>query len=1464
MRNGLLRFPRSILMPCLLLLLAMGMLGYTPTSHACPSVTTLLSSSPPYYATVGQCGSELISRDLARQACWDFVIAHGYPINGFCNTSVGPDGSAYYGAGGLGPSGPSSGPPYFLARYHFCEVWMGDRAVWSKDTLRIYDRNTNSSAACPAPPPVREERQSANNNICSVTGEQNAKGGQKEFGNPVDCTTGRKIQTEVDYADADFRMERSYSTEWLTSNDPAGWGFPRPQLSVTTTLSYDVAVFTLGNWRRVFLRSTGATNWTSSRIDDGELLQVNGQQVFRTATGRKYEFDSTGRLSARIEVDGRRLDVGYASNAYGGTTQVHTHSATGHVYQMAFDANGRIAEFVNPAGASIYYSWDVQGRLATVTYPDDTPLVSTDNPVRQYLYEDSANLKALTGIIDENGDRFATYAYDNHGRTVLSEHAGGAGRHSFDYIDPAITRVREYFDATRYTEREITFGTPASQRGPRVTSIAYTQCPDCSLASNTESYTYDSNGWLTNKLDRRGINTGYIFSNYGYEISRTEAKNTPLSRTISTGRNGFQQPIQVVQAGRYHYRSYNGFGQITQDYHYTTTGGSRLITNFGYDTSRRLISINGPRTDISDVTNFTYDSQRNVSQVTRPGNLITQITHYNASGQPLRILDPNGVETLLTYDARQRLLSTSTAGETTTLEYDKVGQLKKVTTPDGAWLAYSYDAAHRLTGIADPDGNRIEYTLDWAGNRTAEKVYDPANSLRRSQTRIYDGLSRLKEIQGADGQIRSFTYDGNGNLLTQTVDSRTTTHEYDPLERLTRITDPASGLTQYGYSAWDELTSVTDPRTLSTAYTVNTFGEVTQLQSPDTGTSTATYDSAGNLKTRTDAKGQVVTYSYDALNRLTQAAYTGGPSISYSYDAGPYGKGRLTGINGPGASLAWTYTPHGRVASQTQVVGARTLVTGYSYDSAGRLATQTLPSGKVVGYHWTLNRLTSVTLDGNPVASNLQDEPFGPIKQWDFANGEQVQKSFDLSGRMTAHSLGTLGYDTADRITGLTHGGLSHLTGTKTYGYDALDRLTSYLGASFHIGYGYDANGNRSQQTGTAGTTDYTTSPTSNRLDSLTDGVTTQGFSYDANGSLTADGSHTYGYDKTGRLTSVDGSTAYAYNGLGQRVSKTASGTGTVYAYDEAGHLVGEYDAATGNPIQETVWMGDTPLAVVKGSGTYYVHADHLNTPRQINDQAGDPVWVWDTITFGGSSPDEDPLATGTAFVYNLRLPGQYYDSETGLHQNHHREYSPPLGRYTEVDPLGLFGGSLSPYTYANQNPLSFTDPEGLLPQGFVDFSAGAGDVLTFGLTAQFRELTDIGTVDRCSSAYAYGEVAGVVGSIATGYLAGTKSVAKASSLNNWQNFSHTLVPRSVLKRFNNPFARWLNKTGNRLNGDHVPPEMHDLIDPVANSVGKSVAEAAKTPPFSPLRQLPNRVPYTPGAAVYGTGSAAMNSCECQ
>ena len=265
---------------------------------------------------------------------------------------------------------------------------------------------------------------------------------------------------------------------------------------------------------------------------------------------------------------------------------------------------------------------------------------------------------------------------------------------------------------------------------------------------------------------------------------------------------------------------------------------------------------------------------------------------------------------------------------------------------------------------------------------------------------------------------------------------------------------------------------------------------------------------------------------------------------------------------------------------------------------------------------------------------------------------------------------------------------------------------------------------------------------------------------YQGLGNTLSDGVHTYEYDDRGRLTSLDhGAATYTLNTLGQRVKKTvtlsgqagdangdgiinandrpatinailgsatapgnadcngdtqitvqdlvclntliASGTNTGmnqtrhFAYDEAGHLRGEYDSS-GNAIQEYVWFGDQPLAVLKGTAVFNVYTDHLNTPRLIADQGNKTVWTWTADPFGTTAANEDADGDGVAFNFNLRFPGQYFDQESGLHYNYFRSYDPQTGRYIESDPIGLSGG-LNPYTYVFGNPVGYSDSPGLM-----------------------------------------------------------------------------------------------------------------------------------------------------------------------
>ncbi|SMC22650.1 RHS repeat-associated core domain-containing protein [Andreprevotia lacus DSM 23236] len=180
-------------------------------------------------------------------------------------------------------------------------------------------------------------------------------------------------------------------------------------------------------------------------------------------------------------------------------------------------------------------------------------------------------------------------------------------------------------------------------------------------------------------------------------------------------------------------------------------------------------------------------------------------------------------------------------------------------------------------------------------------------------------------------------------------------------------------------------------------------------------------------------------------------------------------------------------------------------------------------------------------------------------------------------------------------------------------------------------------------------------------------------------------------YNNAGRLIQLQRGAAitqYSYNALGQRLQKT-NGNGTLrYVYDQAGHLLGEYQA-NGTAIQETIWLGDMPIAVIKPSAdpqnpaTYYVWADHLGTPRQITAAANNQlVWRWDSEAFGDTLPNQDPSNSGTTFVYNLRFPGQYYDQESGHFYNYFQDYDPATGRYVESDPIGLDGWSFSTYGY--------------------------------------------------------------------------------------------------------------------------------------------------------------------------------------
>jgi len=815
-------------------------------------------------------------------------------------------------------------------------------------------------------------------------------------------------------------------------------------------------------------------------------------------------------------------------------------------------------------------------------------------------------------------------------------------------------------------------------------------------------------------------------------------------------------------------------------------------------------STNGPRatTDAGmashdDTTTYTYyqadDStcatngacphrKGDLWKVTNALSQVTTYVTYDKNGRVTRMQDANGTYTDFVYHARgwltDRIVRASATGSagvgdaTTHIDYDAVGNVTKVTQPDGPYLVYTYDDAHRLIKIADNIvstlANTIDYCpggvgsatcLDAAGNRQVEQVKDPSGVLKRSLSRTYNTLSQLTQVQNhagvpversdtltISGQPITDGYDGNGNrVLVQDGFGTQTRQAFDGLNRLIDTYQDDLGAstatvdthTHYVYDTRDNLRQVTDPDGLNTVYTYDGLNNLTGLSSPDTGSTAYTVDKAGNRLTQTDSRGITSTYTYDALNRLTAIAYpTTSLNIAYAYDqantttgcATSYPLGRLTTMTDGSGSTTYCYDRRGNVTQKKQVTSGVTLTTQYTYTLADRLLSITYPSGAIVTYSRDgVGRIFKVTWKANATASattlvsNATYYPFGPLNVLTFGNGRTLTKTYDpdyaIDGIASSVSTGLqldFGVDVMGNVQAASvpaSGGGSSLIvpsgGTATvhlYSYDPLYRLTQasiQLTTGFQEAYTYNKTGDRlSSALNNASPTAYTYTAGTHRLASVGGTVRT----YDNNGN-TKTGvttNMTFGYDDKNRLaTATSGfvTATYTTNGRGERVRKVVTGVNPVtadYSYDEGGLLLGEY-SATGAAQVEYVYLDGTPIAVVKGTSLAYVETDHLGTPRQVFDPVtNNAVWTWDPLasTFGTNAPNQSPTG-GVAYTLNLRIPGQYYDAETGLNYNLMRDYESGSGRYIESDPIGLDAG-VSTYGYALGNPTNMIDFYGL------------------------------------------------------------------------------------------------------------------------------------------------------------------------
>ena len=1086
--------------------------------------------------------------------------------------------------------------------------------------------------------------------------------------------------------------------------------------------------------------------------------------IFKTVPRPNSTYYSYARPISRVARDGYRWDYVYNTDgSLASITDSYGRLATFEwrkmqvTTQVSPPANALpipmgISKITLPDQTSLRFSYDppastpvsgIQPRNLIKVERLDVASVVIDSTT--YLYEDARYPAFITGIVNHRGERTASFAFGAlAGQAIMAEGPGGADRHTFSYVWTATTMTTTVTGPLGKVD-VYTFTKTGTGYDFRLTSVngnasPNTQATSTTLANNSAAATLTS---VTDPLLRQ---TTYLYDSTRRPTSVTEAAGLASARTTTVAYDPvLNLPATITRPGLAEVRTFNA-GKLTAltltdttsfTVPYATNGRTRTW-GYSWSPTGQLLGVDGPLPGSADSVTMTYDAAGQLLTQTNPVGHVTQVISRNAQGKPLIVRDPNGVDTVMTYDALGRPLTiTRDPGASQShyaLQYDAAGNLTRITLPTGGWLEYTYDGANRLTRIENDSGEYQTFTLNAAGSATAENTYAPGGAIQRQNSHVYDELGRLIRTVGAGGETWQFAYDKLGNPVSS-VDARgkTSLSSVDAFDRPITATNPENQTQNFAYTPFEaNLTQFKDGRGLATNMVVDGFGETIQESSPDRGLTRYWYDQAGRVTQALDADGVTTAYAYDPADRLLSETASGSgfatQTIAYSYDSttgGNRGIGRLTSVNDPTGSETLVYDAQGRVIQRTKVIGTRSYTFGYAYDASGQVTAITYPSGHVVDYIRAPDgRVTAVqartTAGGaqTALANAITYKPFGPLSSLMQGNGLSLTRSYDgnywLSGVSLTGTPGTLlaltiSRDANGRVIGVADSAAP--LRNATYSYTDAGRLASATGIWGTDSYTWDANDNRVRADRTLGgstASDVATlAPGTNRLAELRDGagVLSRSFSHTPGGDTSAVnrvGAPALGfsYDARGRLSGVasGGTTiaAYAYDWRGQRVMASSVEVGSRhYLYDEDGRLLAEHDGTTGALVREYVWLDTMPLALVSGPAATpaytWITSGNLGEPLLLTNASGA---LSSSVT---RDPWGNPVLLAGGVPLELGYPGQWKDPATGLFQNHHRDYDPTTGRYVQADPLGLGGGS-NVFAYVGGDPLNMVDPDGLRP----------------------------------------------------------------------------------------------------------------------------------------------------------------------
>ncbi|MHB6910699.1 DUF6531 domain-containing protein [Streptomyces sp. DB-54] len=1039
----------------------------------------------------------------------------------------------------------------------------------------------------------------------------------------------------------------------------------------------------------------------NSRTQDS--VCSNGTDPIDLATGKMYlpqtDVDLPGALPLVFR---RRVESGYRAGKWFGPSWSSTADQ-----RLEIDSEGLI--FVHEDGLLLTYAHPESGAPELPSAGPRWPLAHagdggytiTDpvSGITWYFSVHSDSVALLDEISDRNGN-WITFEHDADGVPTGIQHGGG-------------------YHLKIATEEDRICGLHLVGAGPEggdqlLVSYSYT---DGNLTAVTNSsglplrFSYDHAGRIESWIDTNNSSYHYVYDEQHRCIAESgEAGHMSLRIDYRGYDEAAGTRVTTTTSGSGHIQRFhiNRVNQVVAE-----VDALGAVTRTERDRYNRLLSTTDP---LGRVTSFTYDESGNTTAVTRPDGRTATVA-YNELNLPVQVVGPDGGVWRYTYDERgNRTSVTDPSGARTSYVHDGRGNLATVTDPLGNTTRIECNQAGLPVVEVNPQGATTRYQRDAFGRITA--VTDPLGATTQL---VWTVESKLAARIKPDGACETWTYDGEGNCVSHTdAIGGVTQYTYTHFDKLASRTGPDGARSTYSYDPELQLVKVTNAQGLEWSYAYDPAGRLISETDFDGSPLGYTYDAAGQLTSRTNALGQSIVYEHNVLGQVTEKVLEGSRT-TYSYDPA----GHLVHAAGTDATMSLERDAMGRVLSET--VNGRTLT--HAYDLVGRRTYRRTPIG--AESHWrydTVGNPAALTASGHGIAfqHDASGREIGRRLGDDLAFSYAWGPAGRLVSQMVTAASSTLQsrsytYRPDGHLTGVD----DHLAGPRRFDVDAVGRVTGVRGNNWTETYAYDEAGNQTNADWPA------KHPGAEARGPRVVTGTRIGqagnvrYEHDAQGRVTLrqkvrlsrrPDTWRYEWDGEDRLVAVttpDGTRwRYLYDPLGRRVAKqrlTTTGETaeeTHFTWDGA-NLAEQTSTSPAHKHPVTLtWDHDGLRPVAQTERITAAHApqheidrrffaivtDLVGTPTELIGTQGEIAWRTRTTLWGATTW----TSSSTAYT-PLRFPGQYFDSETGLHYNFHRYYDPETARYTTSDPLGLKPAP-NPSAYVI-NPHTWADPLGLAPE---------------------------------------------------------------------------------------------------------------------------------------------------------------------